>query len=159
VRENRTRVKEPSGGQRSRKPAVIHAAGFVLFRRGKKGAEYLLLRNRKHGTWGFPKGVSEAGESEEGAARRELEEETGITKIEVVPGFRESISYRLPASSGGALKKVTYFLAEAAPKSVALSSEHDDRRFVDVDEARLLLAHQNLRRVLLSADRLVQGLS
>ena len=55
------------------------AAGYILYRlRGGK-REYLLIKNRQGGHWGFPKGKVEPGEGVEEAAR------AGVTAI-VQPG-------------------------------------------------------------------------
>ncbi|RMG13053.1 MAG: NUDIX domain-containing protein [Deltaproteobacteria bacterium] len=58
------------------------SAGTVLYREGPDGLEVLLVHpsgnyNRK-APWSIPKGLPEAGESLEAAARRETREETGV---------------------------------------------------------------------------------
>jgi predicted NUDIX family NTP pyrophosphohydrolase len=61
------------------------SAGLVLFRRGAEGLEVLLVHpggpfwaRRDEGAWSIPKGEVEAGEDPLEAARREVEEETGL---------------------------------------------------------------------------------
>jgi 8-oxo-dGTP pyrophosphatase MutT (NUDIX family) len=57
------------------------SAGGVVFRRGPDGVvRYLLIRD-SYENWGFPKGHLEAGEPAADAARREVEEETGLTGL------------------------------------------------------------------------------
>ncbi len=60
------------------------SAGILLWRRVDDGFELLLThfggpmwRNKDDGAWAIPKGLIEAGESAEEAARREFEEELG----------------------------------------------------------------------------------
>ena len=60
------------------------SAGILLYRRGRGGIEVLLAhfggpywRNKDDGAWGIPKGLIEAGETPEQAARREFQEELG----------------------------------------------------------------------------------
>lgn len=54
------------------------SAGGVIFRRGPDGvARYLLIRD-SYENWGFPKGHLKRGEPPADAARREVEEETGL---------------------------------------------------------------------------------
>ena len=57
--------------------AVVVRDGLVLLgrRRGAHGA----------GTWSFPGGKLDAGESPEDAAARELHEETGLTAVRIAP--------------------------------------------------------------------------
>lgn len=62
------------------------SAGLLLFRRTGGGVELFLAhpggpfwRRRDEGAWTIPKGIIEDGEDSLDAARREFEEETGIT--------------------------------------------------------------------------------
>ncbi|APR53969.1 NUDIX domain-containing protein [Sphingomonas koreensis] len=61
------------------------SAGVLLYRLTDTGLEVLLVhpggpfwRNKQIGAWQLPKGLIEAGEAPETAARREVEEELGI---------------------------------------------------------------------------------
>ncbi len=88
------------------------SCGGVVFRRFTDGPKYLLILDG-HGNWGFPKGHEETGESAEQAARREIQEETGLTAL--------TLHAALPAlewtfSSGRTLvhKRCNYFLFECA---------------------------------------------
>ena len=72
--------------QPSRRPNI--SAGLLLFRRGAGSAalEFFLAHpggpfwaNREDGAWTIPKGGVEAGEEILDAARREFQEETGIS--------------------------------------------------------------------------------
>jgi 8-oxo-dGTP diphosphatase len=78
---------EPTGPSLALKPGVKYSFGGVLVRDGK-----VLLREPKSHfdgyVWTFPKGGSEAGETPEQAALREVREETGIiARIEgLIPG-------------------------------------------------------------------------
>ena len=83
-----------------------------MFRRFADGPKYLLILDG-HGNWGFPKGHEETGESAEQAARREIQEETGLTAL--------ALHAALPAlewtfSSGRTLvhKRCNFFLFECA---------------------------------------------
>jgi predicted NUDIX family NTP pyrophosphohydrolase len=64
----------------------VTSAGVLVFRRSERGLEFLLghpggpLWARKDlGAWMVPKGLVEPGEAPLTAARREFEEETGLT--------------------------------------------------------------------------------
>ncbi|HZH40429.1 MAG TPA: NUDIX hydrolase [Gemmatimonadales bacterium] len=56
------------------------SAGGVVFRREGGVARYLLIRD-SYKNWGFPKGHLKTGEPPADAARREVEEETGLTDL------------------------------------------------------------------------------
>jgi 8-oxo-dGTP diphosphatase len=53
---------------------IVRAAGGVVVRDG----EVLLVHRPKYDDWTFPKGKADEGESDEDAALREVEEETGL---------------------------------------------------------------------------------
>ena len=58
--------------------SVVRAAGGVVTRAGREGAEILLVHRPRYDDWTLPKGKAEAGESDEDCALREVEEETGL---------------------------------------------------------------------------------
>ena len=66
------------------------SAGTVLFIEESKEKLFLLL-HYPTGHWDFVKGKIEKNESLEQAAIRETKEETGITDIEFIKGFKEKI--------------------------------------------------------------------
>lgn len=71
--------------------AQSRSAGILLYRRGARGLEVLLVlpggpfwRRRDEGAWQMPKGAIEAGEEPIDAAVRELHEELGV-RLEQAP--------------------------------------------------------------------------
>jgi 8-oxo-dGTP pyrophosphatase MutT (NUDIX family) len=70
----------------------VDSYGAVVFRQGPKGPETLMILHRKG--WGFPKGHLQPGETEEACAKRETEEETGITAAIDARFRRETASKR-----------------------------------------------------------------
>jgi 8-oxo-dGTP pyrophosphatase MutT (NUDIX family) len=120
------------------KPAP-RAAGAVVFRRGDRGIRILLLRAYKN--WDFPKGLVEPGETELAAAKREVEEETGLADLDYPFGdeFKETVPY-----SGN--KVARYYLAETDAEKIELPvsaelgrPEHHEYRWVSFEEAEELL--------------------
>ena len=88
--------------------------------------------NRK-APWSIPKGIPDAEESLEAAARRETLEETGVAAGDLVP--LDSIVYRKS-------RKRVHCFAGAAPADVeprCASWEVDRAEFVSLDEARRLI--------------------
>jgi 8-oxo-dGTP pyrophosphatase MutT (NUDIX family) len=114
------------------------------------------MKNAEHGHWDFPKGHVEPGEDETQAALRETREESGLTEMRIIPGFRESIFYRVDikgrrAESGN--KEVAYFLGEVpAEAEPELSDEHTDCKWLPFKQAISLIKFDNARDLLARAD-------
>ncbi|MBL8794702.1 MAG: NUDIX domain-containing protein [Planctomycetia bacterium] len=114
------------------------SAGTLLYRRGPAGVEVLVVHpsgayNRK-APWSIPKGEPDSPSADlEQTARRETQEETGVTAGELVAlghiDYTKSRK-RIHAFAGPAP-------ADAAPRPV--SWEVDQARFVPLAEARELL--------------------
>jgi 8-oxo-dGTP pyrophosphatase MutT (NUDIX family) len=134
----------------------VRAAGCVVFRRTPRGPRYLVLRAFKN--WDFPKGLVDAGEDQLACARREVEEETGLTALDYPFGdeFKETMPY-----SGN--KVARYYLAETEEVEIVLPvspelghPEHHEYRWVSLDEAEDLLPPR-LAPVLEWAQRTISG--
>ena len=110
-----------------------------MFRRSERGIRILVLR--AYNNWDFPKGLLEPGEEALAAAKREVEEETGLAGLDYPFGdeFKETLPY--------AGKKVArYYLAETGEVEIELPvspelgrPEHHEYRWVSFDEAEELL--------------------
>lgn len=88
------------------------AGGIVI---GDKGTLALVLSNNSH-SWLFPKGHVEPGETDEEAARREIEEETGLTNLEYLDDLGEFVRPRAFFQDGGYEEKtIKMFLFAAEP--------------------------------------------
>jgi 8-oxo-dGTP pyrophosphatase MutT (NUDIX family) len=125
------------------------AAGFVLARPSRRGEpEYLLLANRRDGMPGFPKGHQDGAETDLETALRETREETGLVDLDVVPGFRHDISYRVKKGSDYRWKTVVYFRARLRSGTVVLSDEHTGFEWVSLHEALRRVSFDSLRDVL-----------
>ena len=106
------------------------SAGVVIVRRGRAGHHFLLLR--PFSNWDFPKGLVEDGEVPLEAARREVEEETGIIDL----SFDWGLGYTEtgPYSRG---KTARYYMARTATTRVVMGispelgrPEHSEYRWV-----------------------------
>src|SRR5882672_10044566 len=67
--------------ERSRRPTRVRtttAAGGVVMRGAGDDAEVVLTGRTSDGTWVFPKGTPDAGETIEETALREVREDTGL---------------------------------------------------------------------------------
>jgi 8-oxo-dGTP diphosphatase len=117
--------------------AVVRAAGGLVREAGEDGGDRILVVHRSaYDDWSFPKGKLEDAESEEAAAVREVEEETGLRcRLE-----RELTTTRYHDARGRP-KTVRYWLMAPIGGRLEAANEVDDARFVTVEEARRLLTY------------------
>jgi dihydroneopterin triphosphate diphosphatase len=117
----------------------VIGAAVAVWRRTEDGVEWLVLHRAHFGpgfagdwAWGSPGGGCEEGEIAADCARRELREETGLD-AECAPTTCGEVASR----ELGVV--VALFHAEVpADAEVVLSSEHDEYRWLPLDEARAL---------------------
>ncbi|MBU0757990.1 MAG: NUDIX domain-containing protein [Nanoarchaeota archaeon] len=128
------------------------SAGAVVFRRAKGTMEFLLLfrEPKLHytGSWNFPKGLIDDGESQMQAAKREIREETGLTDLKFMDGFCEKITYTYNKENDTYSKEAVFFLAESISGKVKISFEHDDFEWLEYDEAYKRLTFENSKKIL-----------
>lgn len=88
--------------------------GIVPIYKGKDGNFlFCVVRHSSGQHWGFPKGHPQTGETVEETARRELFEETGIDKIDIVPNREITESYSFEKNGVRHNKTVKYFIGFA----------------------------------------------
>lgn len=128
------------------------SAGIVIFHE-VKGEKFYLVLKYPEGHFDFPKGHLEKGETELAAAMRELEEETGISDVEILKPFREEIYYTYDLNGKPSNKMVIFFLGKTPGKEVILSHEHNDFYWLPYKEAYEKITFENSRKVLGKAHR------
>lgn len=125
------------------------AAGFVLTRTPPDGEPlYLLLQSGRDGMPGFPKGHRDGDETDLETAARETREESGLVDLDVVPGFRAEIAYRVKKGGDHRWKTVVYFRAHLRTGEVTLSDEHTAFEWIPLADALRRLSFDSLRDVL-----------
>ncbi|GAB2463636.1 NUDIX hydrolase [Promicromonospora xylanilytica] len=132
---------------------VVMTAGGVVWRRRGGGLQVQLVHRPRYDDWSWPKGKLETGESFQGAAIREVGEETGkeIVLGRPLPGLQ----YLTP---DGRVKRVHYWASRRARKghdSAALTArvpvapvdrtEVDRTEWIDVAEAERRLTRPSDR--------------
>uniref|UniRef100_A0A8C5LQC2 Bis(5'-nucleosyl)-tetraphosphatase [asymmetrical] n=1 Tax=Leptobrachium leishanense TaxID=445787 RepID=A0A8C5LQC2_9ANUR len=147
---------------------VLRACGLIIFRKIKSGIpaaeanpiEFLLLQTSygiRH--WTPPKGHVDPGEDDLTTALRETEEEAGLAAnhFNIVDGFRKELNYFVNKKP----KTVIYWLAELtdADTEVKLSHEHQDYRWLHLQEACELAGYPDLQDTLREAHTFLQTLS
>lgn len=136
------------------------SCGAIIFRKEKGKLFYLILYKKAYDhykeAWDFPKGNVELRETEQQAAAREIEEETGIKKIVFVPEFREIIKFFYKREGKLVYKEVIFLLAETKQREVKLSFEHNAYKWASYEEALKLLTHKNSANILEKAQKFLK---
>ena len=127
------------------------SAGIVLFQ-NFHGINRFLLLNYPQGHWDFVKGKMEHDETPHETARREAGEETGITDIEFIDGFEESVEYEFRFNNDLIQKKVIFFLAKTNISKISLSHEHKDFVWLEYEDAMKKITFQNAKKILAKAN-------
>lgn len=149
---------------------MIHekSAGAIVFRRetpprnsGASGKIKYLLLHYESGHWDFPRGHIERGETEINTALREIKEETGIKKINFIPGFRLTHSWfyrkRFDTKTVLSRKTAILFLAETKTHPVKISPEHIGYQWLSFGKAIKQLTFPNSKKLLEKADKFLKG--
>ncbi|MCC6456483.1 MAG: NUDIX domain-containing protein [Caldilineaceae bacterium] len=121
-------------------PLRRRSAGIVPYRRTEKGPEFLLLFNLFFEQWQFPRGGVRSNESDLACARRELQEETGLSIEQLHEECRVELHYTATIRHYAIERTVIYYLAEVDSGELCLGHEdHCEARWVDAQEAWELL--------------------
>ena len=133
------------------------SAGAIIFRNQGDQVLFLLLHypNRssrvKREHWDFSKGHIEKGENEVDAAKREIEEETGLSDIKIIDGFEEIIKYYFTVGKKTIFKTVIFYLAETKTKDIKISDEHVGFIWLPYEESLKKLTYKNARNIIKKA--------
>jgi len=139
------------------------SAGAVIFRREGRKIYYLLLHytnqpgKKRKEYWDFSKGHIEQGETPKGAAIREIQEETGITDLRFVGGFKRHIKYFFVVEDKKIFKIVTLFLARTRTQEVKISDEHEGFKWLEYEEAMKAMRFKNAKKTLTDAHLFLTG--
>jgi len=132
----------------------VKSAGTVVFRKNTNGNLFLLL-HYPSGHWDFIKGKIEQGETPQQTTTREAMEETGISDLEFIDGFEETIEYDFQYDGNHVHKKVFFFLAKTNTEKITISHEHLEYLWLDFDKAIEKTTFQNAKSILSKANKLL----
>jgi 8-oxo-dGTP diphosphatase len=133
--------------------AEVLAAGGLVWRRRDGRIEIVLVHRPKYDDWSLPKGKLDPGEDFEQAARREVEEETGIRAR--IAGPIGDTTYR---DAKARSKLVRYY--EMQPEDEGTfdpNDEVDELRWVPLDGAPSLLTYEFDRELVERAAARIRG--
>ena len=107
------------------------SCGFILM-----NYDSILLLQYPQGHWSFPKGhIEESDKDHFSTAKRELLEETGISEVSIIDGWKSRTEYTFFSKGTPTTKQVFWYLANTDELSVKLSHEHTNYLWVNFEEA------------------------
>lgn len=120
-------------GRKTDRDGIVRAAGVILM---TESAEPQFLLMRHHDRWDLPKGHCDGEETYLETARREMQEETGISpeKCRFDEQFHHDIQYEVTyREQPGRVfrKKVRYFLAWLPDVVRITATEHESSQWFD----------------------------
>lgn len=111
---------------------------------------FIAERSDLEGVWQFPQGGIDEGESAEQALFRELEEEIGTKKVEIIAEYPDWIAYDFPSHVAAKMapyagQKQRYYLVRLKKGAkIDLDTKHPEfiaYRFVNIEELMSQVAH------------------
>ena len=130
------------------------SAGAIVFIKEKE--PIFLLLHYEEGHWDFPKGHIEGKETDTETVKREVEEETGIKDIEILPNFKEKIQYYFKFKGELIRKEVVFYLAKTSTKKIKISFEHIGFEWLPYEKAIEKLTYKNAKEILKKADNFLK---
>jgi len=112
------------------------SAGAVIYYNDSGKIYFLLLKYPTY--WGFAKGWIEENESEEQTAVREIEEETGLKDVKIIPGFRHEQRWMFRFEGRMINRYAAYFLVKVSKDDAGktkISDEHEDFAWLVYEDA------------------------
>ena len=116
------------------------AGGIVLNKEGK-----VLVVNQNNDSWSLPKGHIDEGETALIAAKREIEEESGLTHLELKKELGNYERHKIHLDGGddtSELKTIHMFLFTTKEKNLnPKDKQNPEARWVDKEKVAELLTH------------------
>lgn len=129
------------------------SAGGVVVYTGRQGWRMLIMKD-KSGNWTFPKGRIEPGETPQEAAEREIAEEVGVKKLEMVAPLTP-VSYWY-FREGNIKKTVQYFVFRSKliqKLDVQTEEGISEARWVSFDDASKMIGYPDTNPALINETR------
>ena len=135
------------------------SVGCVIYRKRGDQTLFLLVQYRSW-QWDFPKGHTEKDETEEQTMRREVEEETKINDLKILPGFRYQVRYFYTAKGNEKkeretegrgiyiFKKAVYFAAQTFTEKVVIDFENKNYVWLAYEDVLKKLSNDGSRKII-----------
>ena len=129
-------------------PLRLHSTGMMIMLRTqgaggvviqKKSREVIVVE-QLNGSWSLPKGHIDPGEDVLEAAKREVKEETGVTKLELIRKIGSYSRYKIALDGGddiSELKTITMFLFETDEEKL-LPQDMDNPSAIWMDKKKVV---------------------
>lgn len=140
----------------SHRTRVERSAGGIVWRQAVPEPDVLLILD-SHDHWALPKGRIEQDETPEGAARREIEEETGLSALTLTAELGSSDFWfedKWEVKGERVHKFVHYFLYELTEPQPVVTSEEEhilEHRWIPLSELPEAFSYPSLKPVVAEA--------
>jgi len=136
------------------------SAGAIIYYIDEKNKPiFLLLQNTLKKTyWEFPKGKIEDGEEVDHTVTREVEEETGLGDIKIIPGFKHVLRWFYQFEGKTIFKETIYFLARVKKEDkhkVKINHEHERFEWVSYERAMKEFEKKSNKEMLQEANKFI----
>lgn len=137
------------------------SAGGIIMRKNKNCLEALIIKD-SFGNYAFPKGHIEENESIEEAAKREIAEEVGLDKLELIAEIGVNEYYFTDKFNNNAKvhKFVHYFLFMTSPESlVKVQAEEGikDPKWIPINKLVESINYDNLKPIAQKAEQFLNN--
>jgi len=122
------------------------SSGGVVYRKERNKIQFLLIKD-SYGRWALPKGKIEKNEKPEEAAKREIQEETGLKDLKIVSKLGQ-IKYFYKLHDQPIFKIVYNYLLETNQKELKPSWEIKEAKWYSQKEALKTIAYKNTKVIL-----------
>lgn len=116
------------------------AGGVIVSPLGK-----VVVVSQNGNSWSLPKGTLETGEDKITAAMREIEEETGLTDLELIKELGTYSRFRIGLEGGedkSHKKQITFYLFTTRERELhPIDPDNPEARWVDLEEVETMLTH------------------
>ncbi len=129
---------------------IESSAGAIIFKKEESNIYYLILHYNA-GHWGLVKGHIEGGETFKKTIIRETGEETGISDLKFIDGFKEKTEYFFERDGKKIFKINHILLAKTKKDEIHLSEEHRDFRWLSYHQAIEKITFDQTKKVLKKA--------
>jgi len=136
---------------RSCHPGHFTASALIL---NPEKTEVLLVKHRKLGIWVQPGGHADGKTDLVSAARREVEEETGLSELLAAPGIHDLDIHPIPPRKDEGAHKhydVRYLFTANPALPLKISHESTDLKWIPVRELRNYTEDESMLRMLRKA--------